>query len=197
MNVETAKYFGYALQLLLVLVLVISLACKSWGLLIVCLVVATALLTLVCYQLIQRKGGWNYVKLLKTETMTHPNAVPIEPVASVQPMDPMEPIEPMQPMMPMHPMTPNTYQPPIYQGTTRDEQAALHLMSMTDRGVNMHAPVRNDFNQYIVPNSQGLDLNPHTNPYLALATAQAPLPVHLDEMHPDNPMNSLSYLRQS
>lgn len=188
MDVETAKYFGYALQLLLVLVLIISLACKSWGLLIVCLVAATALLTMVCYQLVQRQGGWNYVKLLKTETMSHPNAVPIEPVASIQPFQPIEP---------MHPMTPNTYQPPIYQGTTRDEQAAMHLMSMTDRGVNMHAPVRNDFNQYIVPDSQGLDLNPHTNPYLALATAQAPLPVHLDEMHPDNPMNSLSYLRQS
>lgn len=187
MNVETAKYFGYALQLLLVLVLVISLACKSWGLLIVCLVAAMALLTMVCYQLVQRQGGLNYIKLLKTNTMSYPSTLPIETVENI----------PVEPLVPMTPMMPATYQPPIHQDMTRDEQAALHIMSMTDRGVSMHAPVRNDFNQYIVPNSQGLDLHPQTNPYLALATAQAPLPIHLDEMHPDNPMNSLSYLRQS
>lgn len=190
MNVETAKYFGYALQLLLVLVLVISLACKSWGLLIVCLVAAMALLTMVCYQLVQRQGGFNYIKLLKTNSMSYPSTLPIETVENI-------PVEPLEPMTPMTPMMPATYQPPIHRGMTRDEQAAMHLMSMTDRGVSMHAPVRNDFNQYIVPNSQGLDLHPHTNAYLAPATAQAPLPIHLDEMHPDNPMNSLSYLRQS
>lgn len=187
MNVETAKYFGYALQLLLVLVLIISLACKSWGLLIVCLVAAMALLTMVCYQLVQRQGGLNYIKLLKTNTMSYPSTLPIETVENI----------PVEPLVPMTPMMPATYQPPIHQDMPRDEQAALHIMSMTDRGVSMHAPVRNDFNQYIVPNSQGLDLHPQTSPYLALATAQAPLPVHLDEMHPDNPMNSLSYLRQS
>jgi hypothetical protein len=190
MNVEAAKYFGYALQLLLVLVLVISLACKSWGLLIVCLVAATALLAMVCYQLIKRQDNLNYVKLVKTKTMSYPSTLPIDTVENM-------PVEPLVPITPMTPMMPATYQPPIHRGMTRDEQAAMHLMSMTDRGVSMHAPVRNDFNQYIVPNSQGLDLHPHTNAYLAPATAQAPLPVHLDEMHPDNPMNSLSYLRQS
>lgn len=185
MDVETAKYFGYSLQLLLVLVLVISLACKSWGLLIVCLVAATALLTMVCYQLVKNQGTYNNIKLLKTSGMTYPE------------MPSMESMKNTTHFPPMTPMTTATYRPPIYQGTTRDEQAALHIMSMTDRGVNMQAPVRNDYNQYIVPNSQGLDLHPQTNAYLALATAQAPLPVHLDEMHPDNPMNNLSYLRQS
>lgn len=176
MDVETAKYFGYALQLLLVLVLVVSLACKSWALLLICLVAATALLTMVCYRLVSNQVGFKNVKLLKTGTMGDLKPSGIEP---------------------MTPMTPTTYQPPIYQGMTRDEQAALHLMSMTDRGVDMHAPVRGDMNQYIVPTSQGLDLHPYTNPYMVAASAQAPLPIHLDEMHPDNPMNSLSYLQHS
>ena len=192
MDVETAKYFGYSLQLLLVLVLVISLACKSWGLLIVCLVAAIALLAMVCYQMVRNNQGFENIQLIKKNSALYTSR------PSVQTMDINEPTNlPQVHMEPMTPMTPGIYQPPIHKERTRDEQTALQLMSMTDRGVNMHAPVRNDYNQYIVPTSQGLDLHPHTNAYIAPATAQAPLPIHLDEMHPDNPMNSLSYLRQS
>ena len=102
---------------------------------------------------------------------------------------------PITDMAPMTAMDPTTYVPPIMQNLTRDEQAAMHLMSMTDRGVTMHQPIRKDFNQYIVPQSQGVDLHPHTNAYMVQASQPLSLPVHLDEMHPDNPMNSLSYLK--
>lgn len=184
MDVDTAKYFGYALQLLLVLVLVISLACKSWTLLIVCLLCALVLLSIVCYQLINKTSGFKSVEnvgLLKKSALTMD-----ESISSATPMPPMTPMTDLSPM---------TYVPPIMQNLTRDEQAAMHLMSMTDRGVNMHQPIRKDFNQYIVPQSQGMNLHPYTNAYMVQASEPTSLPVHLDEMHPDNPMNSLSYLK--
>ena len=187
MDVDTAKYFGYALQLLLVLVLVISLACKSWALLIICLICALVLLSIVCYQLINRTSGFKSMEnvgLLKKSAVTMDES--ITPTASMTSTTLMTPMTDLSPM---------TYVPPILQHLTRDEQAAMHLMSMTDRGVNMHQPIRKDFNQYIVPQSQGMDLHPYTNAYMVQASEPTSLPVHLDEMHPDNPMNSLSYLK--
>ena len=184
MDVDTAKYFGYALQLLLVLVLVISLACKSWALLIICLICALVLLSIVCYQLINKTYG---LKSMENIGLIKKSALTMD--------DSKTSVTPMTEFSPMTPMTPMTYVPPILQNLTRDEQAANHIISMTDRGVNMHRPVRKDFNQYIVPQSQGMDLHPYTNPYLLPASKPASLPVHLDEMHPDNPMNSLSYLQ--
>lgn len=193
MNVDTAKFLGYALQLLLVLVLVVSLACKSWSLLIVCLFGATALLALVCYQMITRQAIFKNVRLMKTSSeetrlpMTQPYIVN-EPANIHQEVVDMEP---------MTSLTPPVYIPPIYQQLTRNEQTAMQIMSMSDRGVSMHAPVRPDFNQYVVPVSQGIDLHPHTTPYsMKVQGSNQVLPVHLDDMHPDNPMNSLSYLSQ-
>lgn len=193
MNVDTAKFLGYALQLLLVLVLVVSLACKSWALLIVCLVGATALLALVCYQMITRQSMFKNVRLMKTSSeethlpMTQPN-VDNEPANIHQ-----EVVD----LAPMTSLTPPAYIPPMHRQLTRNEQAAMQIMSMGDRGVSMHAPVRPDFNQYVIPVSQGVDLHSHTTPYsMKIHGSEQTLPVHLDDMHPDNPMNSLSYLSQ-
>lgn len=58
MTSDQVKYFGYALQVILILVLVVSLAYKSWALLGVCLGAAVVLLVLVCIQLLgQPKAG--------------------------------------------------------------------------------------------------------------------------------------------
>jgi hypothetical protein len=59
----------------------------------------------------------------------------------------------------------------------------------------MQAPVLPMWNQRIVAVSQGQDLHGHTDAYhMPVANQAQTLPVHLDVEHPDNPMNSLSYL---
>lgn len=186
---EKAKYVGYALQLILVLVLVISLACKSWALLGVCLGATLVLLVLVCLQLMG-KNQWKNVQLGKRrDTMAHLQGYP---QTWAQPLP-----QPVQYL----PMAPPQYTPPMYRTPpaqaplTRDERTALQIMSMTDRGGSMQAPVLPMWNQRIVAVSQGQDLHGHTDAYhMPVANQAQTLPVHLDVEHPDNPMNSLSYL---
>lgn len=189
-NTEIVQYVGYALQLLLVLVLVISLAVKSWALLGVCLGAALVLLVLVCIQLLGTKFPKN-AKLMKRSTMNQNHS---EYIASMQ--HPNFPVY-MEPNLVQKPMAPAPYTPPIYaqKQLTSDEKTALQIMTMTDRGVDIHAPVLPMHNQRIVAVDMGLDPNMQLNSYqMPVKNHQTPLLPHMDPSHPDNPMNSLSYL---
>lgn len=211
------EYAGYALQLLLVLVLVVSLACKSWALLGVCLGAALVLFTIVCWQLL-KKPGWKNVNLMKRD-MSHYSQYPQYPqyppyraphmhnnqsweygpapmqMHTVQDMSPGHHVEvPFQ----NHAMPSSD---PMYiaqaNPITIDEKVAMYHMSHMDRAAtSMQAPVRPFRSRHFVPESQGADAFPHNNPYrqrVAGSTDRA-IPAHLDPFHPQNPMNSLSYL---
>lgn len=200
-NPEAVRYVGYALQLLLVLVLVISLACKSWALLGVCLGAALVLLVLVCIQLLGKNGVKN-VWLRKRSTMTYNhNYVDYEYPEWADHLS-FEKQAFEQPSV-YQPMAPPLYTPPIYQAHTNpiepmtsSEKASLQIMTMTDRGGSMQAHVLPMYNQRIVPQSMGHDEFAHLNGYMIPVQGQdnEQTPAHLDPNHPDNPMNSLSYL---
>lgn len=176
---QKIKYVGYALQLLLVIVLVISLACKSWTLLGICLGATVVLLVLVSIQLLNQPDDiQNSVRLLKT-MFAPAHQLPVQQLQVTQPQ---------------------VYRPidePIYdplQHVSRDERTALQIMSMPDATPSMHPAVQPMFNQRIVPTSQGADLHPQTDAYHRPVGQPETVPVHLDPLHPQNPLNSLSYL---
>lgn len=76
---------------------------------------------------------------------------------------------------------------------TSSEKTALQIMTMTDHV--LHQPVLPMYDQRIVPVSQGLDPNMEQNHYAVRVPGSKPkIPIHMDPMHPDNPMNTLAYL---
>ena len=70
---DKVRYVGYALQILLVLVLVISLAAKSWALLGICLGAALVLLVLVCIQLLNKNNFGSNIRLMKKNAIMQQN----------------------------------------------------------------------------------------------------------------------------
>lgn len=244
---RTVQYIGYALQLLLVLVLVISLACKSWALLGVCTGAAVVLLALVCIQMItnarqqqQQQQNYNNIHLMKKRhagpsssssssyttpaaTMTsfnHPDYTNYEypewadhlqfapPSSSSSYSDHHQQQQQQSTAPPIYTPTPiyaahmqNRHVDEMGQVAplTSSEKAALQIMTMTDRVGEMQAPAISNFDQRIVPISMGMDEHAHLNGYqvpVQKQQQQNQLPVHMDPFHPNNPMNSFSYLYQ-
>ncbi len=198
---DTVKYVGYVLQLLLVLVLVISLAVKSWALLGVCLGASLVLLVLVCIQLLGNRNITN-VGLMKRNAMSfQENAQTAQWISQLH-----YPDFPLQGPSTIHnqPLLPPQYVPPMYRQEPREpieqkepmtssEKTALQIMTMTDHV--LHQPVLPMYEQRIVPISQGFDPNMDQNHYAVRVPGSKPkVPVHMDFNHPDNPMNSLAYL---
>jgi hypothetical protein len=218
MDAATIQYLGYALQLILVLVLVVSLACKSWALLGVCLGASMVLLVLVCIEVVHKKNTnttsaqnrlshpprWENVQLMKRDTMAH-NTYPSQvydmhmyPNQGMVTYDTnMYPNQGMASYAMYAPLPQHTH--PAYQSAEYvpiDERVALDIMSHVDRGASMQAPVRKYQRRGFVATSQGEDMTPQPDMYRVAVAGQKSqkLPPHMDPFSPQNPMNSLSYL---
>ena len=194
---QLVEYMGYALQLILVFVLVISLACKSWALLGVCLGAAVVLLVLVLVQLVSntqfaRTNPFKNVSLMKTG-MAGVSSSNLHN-SYIHPMTTAPTTQPFYPMAPLPPATPNHQLHAAYtHAPLMDERMAMDLMSHADRGPSIQAPVQKFRHAYFVPQSQGQDLGP--DPYrVAVSSKPTQLEPHMDPYHVKNPMNSLSYL---
>ena len=216
------EYLSYGVQILLLLVLVIALACKSWALLSACLGAALVLFVLALVYLIQHKKSLNpytsqihrtqlrrYIDVEEREEReergemnTHPNAIPsytYVPVGGQMGGPPPQAMvfgqEVAQPVL-----FPQQY---VHSGPTTEEMTARQMMTFTDYTTQMQAPYKATtmMHQRVFNAADNEQQDPYMIPIPGKVVPLNPYiqPKQDPQFDPDdqnNPMNNLSYLNQ-
>jgi hypothetical protein len=209
---------NYGIQIILVSILLISLACKSWVLLTACLTIGLVLFGLACYKLIKERNQNSqnsqnyqanktiYSNLKKQYFYPNYPSYPNYPnfIMSYQQPPPMQSSQFSQ--FSQLPPIQQTSQPQKLQPThkrtqiTMDEAMAKQIMTYADRTQTMQ-PGHLAVSKMRSTSNQNQGQTPYSDMYMIPIPGTKQTNKHVipqqDPENPDNPMNSLSYLHPS